>query len=257
MSRRFLVIVRAGDASLHESWLARDRSYDVFVSYFGDSDLKVDARGDFYEREKGGKWPVIADILARHESICEAYDAVWLPDDDLSCTAEDVDRLFYFTAALPLDLSQPSLTRDSYSSWDVTLHREGCIARFTNFVEIMAPALSRRAIALLGGTFAESRSGWGLDIVWPYLIKKNFGPHKTAIVDAIQVKHTRPVGGGSLYATLGVDAEAEKNALLESYRLPPRFFPEELGYIKATDIQASNPGPLQRLFAPKSRRRRE
>ena len=63
--RRNLVIVRAGDASLHEQWLAGDgeRNWDLIVNYFGDDPARY--RNEDVRRidSKGPKWPALHDLI--------------------------------------------------------------------------------------------------------------------------------------------------------------------------------------------------
>lgn len=94
--RKNLVIVRAGDASLHEQWLDSDeeRNWDIIVNYFGDDPERY--RRDDVRRidSKSVKWPALHDLIRglREEIIC--YDRVWFPDDDLAATKAGINSLF-------------------------------------------------------------------------------------------------------------------------------------------------------------------
>lgn len=198
--RRNLVVLRAGDESLHQQWIrgATTRDFDLFISYYGrrEGQHRVDA--DLYETRPGPKWPGIAALLEERPEMVEQYDAFWFPDDDLAIDAAQIDRLFAFVCAYRLCLAQPALTRDSYFTWDTLLQDPNCHLRYTRFVEVMAPVFSRDALRACRHTFAQSISGWGLDWIWPTLCARaELG--RIAIVDATPVHHTRPVGGGSLY----------------------------------------------------------
>ena len=56
MGRRNLVVVRAGDSSLHPGWLAGpgERNFDLVVSYFGDDPAKFKAPDVARVDQKGG-----------------------------------------------------------------------------------------------------------------------------------------------------------------------------------------------------------
>lgn len=193
--RRNLVVLRAGDSSLHEEWIADGpRDFDLFISYYGRSPGRYSESADHYELRRGPKWPAIADLLRERPELLDQYDVFWFPDDDLAARTEVIDRMFAFFRAYQLCLAQPALTLDSYRTWNTLLQDRRYHLRYTGFIEVMAPLFSRQALRLCAGTFGESRSGWGLDWVWPQLCAKA-GLQGMAVIDATPVRHTRPVGG--------------------------------------------------------------
>lgn len=216
--RRNLVILRAGDRSLHSQWIAdEDRNFDLLVSYYGAvPDLYRDA-ADLYEARRGPKWPCIAELLDEQPELVDAYDAIWLPDDDLAVDTATVSRMFDLFHAHGLQLAQPALTRESYFSFDTLLRHPGYLLRYMGFVEVMAPLFSRDAMRRCRATFHESRIGWGLDFIWPTLIDNPDG-HRIAVIDDTPVWHTRPIGGGDLYKN-NPDADPMRDArrLLAKY----------------------------------------
>jgi hypothetical protein len=219
---RHLVIVRAGDSSLHPAWThaPATRDWDLVVSYFGadreryrdDSGLRID--------DRGLKFPGLHALLAR-ESFWRDYDYIWLPDDDLRITQEGVGALFAEMAALDLELAQPALSWASYYSHAFTLRHPSFRARYTNFVEIMAPCFRRDLLEACVPALAESISGWGLDWVFP---RRCRDPARgAAILDSVTMTHTRPVGGPT-YAVLrerGITAADERDALLARQGIVP------------------------------------
>ena len=220
-----LVIVRAGDTSLHEQWLEGDceRNFDLVVIYFADSPnryrdlryVRFNAEGPF---AGGPKWPALHDFVRQWNHLIEEYDFVWFPDDDLAADCPTIARMFDLCAALQLDLAQPALTPDSYLSHPITLVNRSFLVRYTNFVEIMAPAFSRDFLQRCAPAFNENLSGYGLDYLWPTWITT---PEKVAILDACTIRHTRPVGGPiyQAIAAHGKSAHEELTALLKKYGL--------------------------------------
>jgi hypothetical protein len=192
--RRFLVIVRAGDGSLHPQWTSspETRTWDLVVSYYGsDPDLYRDSSARRID-DKGQKWEGLHRLLTR-ESFWRDYDFVWLPDDDIASTQEDIGRLFELMAELDLDIAQPTLDWHSHFSHAMTLRWPSFSVRFTNFVEIMAPCFKRSFLETCVPTFGGLRYGWGLDFVWPAML--GGGLRRSAMLDSVSVTHTRPVGG--------------------------------------------------------------
>ncbi len=80
----------------------------------------------------------------------------------------------------------------------------------------MAPVFSRAALRLCAPTFAQSRSGWGLDWLWPRLCDEA-GLGRIAIIDATPVRHTRPVGGELYRNHPGMDPRADAERILRRY----------------------------------------
>jgi hypothetical protein len=76
-------------------------------------------------------------------------------------------------------------------------------------------------------TFGEIISGWGLDYVWPRFLDNP--PLQCAVIDRVQVRHTRPVGGPNYQwnKQAGRSPSAEMHALLARHGLPG---PMQLAY---------------------------
>lgn len=219
MKRHNLVVVRAGKSSLHQRWLDisdEKRSYDLVVSYFDES-----AFAAFSPQEgvtavliKGGKWDGLFKTFA--EIDISAYDYFWLPDDDISCSAEDVNMVFHLCRAHGLVVAQPSLTRESYYSHFIFSQCPGFRLRYTNYVEIMVPCLHRDVLSRALPLFETTMSGFGLDYIWCRFPES--GAFRVGILDAVAVHHTRPVG------------KVLNNAISSSGRAPAR---EEEAQLKA------------------------
>ena len=190
--RRYLVIVRAGEQSLHPAWLGgADRSWDLFVSWYGDAAYSPVA-DERVAAAKGGKWNVLCEQFAAFPELLGAYDYFWIPDDDIQTDSATIDGLFRIAAAEGLPLCQPSLTPDSYFSYVHTVQSPSFRLRYTTFVEIMAPCMSRQALLRVIPHARQSTTGFGLNRIWALLEDDN--RHRAAIIDAVAVRHTRPIG---------------------------------------------------------------
>ena len=190
--RRNLVIVRAGDTSLHEQWLEgdADRNWDIIVNYY-DNDPQRYRRDDVRRIDsKSLKWPALHDLIQELGDEVFCYDRVWFPDDDLRATKDAINSFFDIFEKNSLVLAQPALSPDSHISHVITLRNRSFHLRYTNFVEIMAPCFSRDFLKQMLPTFNENLSGWGLDYIWPARITD---ATRIAIIDAVTVCHTRPV----------------------------------------------------------------
>jgi hypothetical protein len=192
---RNLVVVRAGDDSLHEGWLepASEQDFCLAISYYGNEAGRWADRADRWIEAKGPKWGPLADYVDNDWEWISQFDYIAFPDDDLSATASDWKGLFRATNELGLDLAQPSLDYQSFWTHQITARRPAYRARITNFVEVMTPVFSRWALELCLPTFRMSSSGFGLDIVWPTILQ-NAG-RRLGIIDEVSFGHTRPFNG--------------------------------------------------------------
>ncbi len=211
---RNLVIVRAGDTSLHPGWLgnAGEQNWDIIVNYYGDDpDLFRDPRVRRID-SKGPKWPALYELIRKMQAEIETYDYVWFPDDDLVSNVEDMNKFFAIFHEHALKLAQPALTPDSIIGCPITLRNRAFKLRFTAFVEVMAPCFSREFLKQCWPLFTTNISGYGLD----YLLPNRAGDaSKVAIIDAVSVRHTRSQGElYDVFRKLGCDPIKELNDLV-------------------------------------------
>lgn len=198
--KRFLVIARAGDTSLHRRYADGNGDFDVYVAYFGAQRGRFATDGTYYAQQAGYKYKGIADILAEHPELLAQYEAFWLPDDDLAATSDLVSRMFTVFMDGGFDLAQPALTSSSAHSYAITLAHRGFRYRRTDFVEVMAPIFTAKALDRCRSTFHLNNSSWGLDLLW----REGLGPSAhLGVLDSVAVEHTRAIRSGPLYGSLG------------------------------------------------------
>ncbi len=194
--RKNLIVLRAGDSSLHRNWLrGAEPDFDLAISYYGKINDQHRQDADYWEHRPGPKWSALAQWMSEHPEWLDRYEGFWFPDDDLDADAATLNRMFGLFHGLNLKLGQPALTRDSFFSWPQLLQRPEFLVRYMAFVEVMAPIFTRSSLRTCLASFSESRSGWGLDWIWPHLLGGS-ADLRIGVLDATPVKHTRPVGGG-------------------------------------------------------------
>lgn len=215
MNSKNLVIVRAGDSSLHLEWLGSrcSKNFDIWVDYYGSDNGKYQGDSDYYSQT--GVVPNIGGFIKSNLGIIRRYESIWFPDDDISCVTETINELFDMFEQHRLLLGQPSLTNDSYASHQITLNVPGSAIRFTNFVEAMVPVFSFEALLKCYPTFSESFSGWGTDLVWPKIL--GYPKDRIAIIDKVSVKHTRQVGTSERYKLQNIDCVQEMRNMVAKY----------------------------------------
>ena len=193
-SHRNLVVVRAGDASLHPGWGAGEAScgFDLIVSYFGDDPAAYRAPCENRCDQKGGKWDGIHALFAQRPDLLRLYDYVWFPDDDIEADRATIEGIFAAMRRFDLAIAQPALTVDSYYSHFPLLRSRSFELRFVDTVEIMVPCLRIEILASMMPLLKTTMSGFGLDPIWTRLGTDNL--RKSAVFDALPVRHTRPLG---------------------------------------------------------------
>jgi hypothetical protein len=219
--RPYLVFFRAGAASLHSRLIAQEpgRNWDCCVSWYVAP--RPESLAEYYEDTGTNKFDAF-DAFYRKVVADSQYRYVLVVDDDINFLPGDISRLFTLCDRHQLYLAQPSLRWGTHANHDVTLHNPACVVRRTRFIEVMTPCFSRAALERLQPTFSLNRSTWGIDYAWSSLLA---GEGRIAVVDAIQVDHTKAVSldGGAFYLKLraaGIDPVAEYGLIKATY---PRF----------------------------------
>lgn len=226
--RRVLVILRAGDQSLHPQWfvgaVGERRNWDLHLSYFGGLRRPFRHRGAdvTLSFEQGTKAAGTVACLEKLGDRLDHYDWIWLPDDDLWTNLPNLNRFFEIVAEHQLDLAQPALGDGSYIAHKITIQRPHMKLRFTTFVEIMAMCFSRRALSICAPYLGATVSSWGISILFPKLL--GYPERGIAIIDETPVIHTRPVGGPNiaLSRSLGADPRQEAVDIMRTHQVEKR-----------------------------------
>ena len=221
---RNLVVARVGDESLHQTWIfpKEARDWDIAISYYGNVVPEADEDTLFVEKDTGAKWDSIARFICSHRSIIDDYDYICFPDDDLMLNVHTMNELFRISRTYDLYISQPALSSDSYFTHPITLHSNMFTLRYTNYIEGMAPCIRSDYLKIILPIISDNYSGWGIDRIWAlYMPQPIF---KAAVIDAVVVKHTRPLMTGPMYKTLAkldVDAKSELSKVYEQFNNVP------------------------------------
>lgn len=220
-----ICIVPVGNTSLTEPWiqaLGSELGFDlVFIAY---EDLDNQLEGLFTQlgevvRMDGMKW----NLFYRYFSGKLNHDYYFFLDDDILLSVQTIRDIFTFAEANNLDLAQPSLTDNSFSSHPQTIQSKIPQRPFqkTNYVEIMNVLASKRSLEVIMPTFDKVLYGWGLEPVWEKLLENNYGVTKfgglVGIISGIAVQHTKPVGSRHTYTKFGGDAGGEMQSTMANY----------------------------------------
>lgn len=139
-----------------------------------------------------GKFEHLNAILKRHD--LSKFDWLIVTDDDVDIPDNFVDHLICVLDHYNFKIGQPAHNFISYTTYTVTRRQFNSIARVTNFVEIGPIFAFHRDVFSELLPFPDVGMGWGLDIHWSFLAnKKNW---RMGVVDALPIRHLRPVGSG-------------------------------------------------------------
>jgi hypothetical protein len=242
-AKRALVVVRAGPSSLHEGWLSDPparRSFDVVVSYYSAEAhaAHADQPGVRAVLVPGGKWDGLHATLAQVD--WRAYRRVWLPDDDIATDGTTIERMLDVAERHDLAVAQPSLSRDSYYTFFLLSRCRAFEVRRVTFVESMVPLLTAAVLDRMLPEFAATMSGFGLDRAWSRLPEAR---GRVAVIDAVAVHHTRPVGGvlRRAMAAAGRRPEDEAQAVAARHGLTGRLIPMATGGVLADGRELAGP----------------
>ncbi len=220
--RRHNNLVFVQTAGAHPPGIEQGRDYDLMLNHYATPTTARDA--DYVLAQRGTKVTAINLILSQQPDLLLRYDHVLFLDDDVEISAPAINEFFSIMAREQLDLAQPALTPDSISAFACLLAQPGGppIRRF-NTVEIMAPALSARALARCGWVFGGGISGYGVDLLLGAAVRAQFG-ETVAVINNITARHTRPPDkqGGAFYRFMtasGIDPMAEMRVLLNEHGL--------------------------------------
>jgi hypothetical protein len=201
MSAPYLLVVRAGDGSLHPGWFeGAARNWDLHISYFGAEDTPFGGLppGVTLSREKGPKYIGLSECLEREKDFLSRYSHIGFPDDDLDCDAGAWNTAFSVLDEIGAALGQPALDTRSFFSYDMMLRRRRLKYREVDFVELMCPIFKVDFLRDVMPTWRLNQSSWGLDYVWREMARRQ--NRRLAIVDACEVLHTRAIGKGAQYS---------------------------------------------------------
>ena len=195
-----LVIVRAGPNSLHPHWFTPEEAkFDLLVAAYNPH--APSATGEWRIDVPGTKVAGFGKLFDLHPEIFDRYQRIALIDDDIMTNSSDLNSLFRLGQEFQLEIWQPSLSHDSFFTYAITVQNRLYILRYTDYVEMMCPFFKASALRNIKPLFSEGYES-GMDLIWSEMRLAN--SRKLAIIDAISVKHTRPVG--KLRTDQGFDA---------------------------------------------------
>ena len=210
-SRRFLVYCPTEGSQYSGEFFGSDRLFDVALNDWTGVGNGLD-QADYVFAERGHKWPCIAANLPK---LHRQYDLYAFFDSDIEITTTALNRLFLIGETLGLDLFQAGLGKRSHCSHRSLFVQDRSLVRSVDFVEIMMPVFSHRALQRCTPTFGESESGYGLDYLWGHILNYQ----SMAVVDAVVAEHPRPVSSQHWRTSAGLRPAEEMEIVMRKHGL--------------------------------------
>ena len=218
-----LIISPVGDNSLHNSWMGDDANFDLVLLYYGDNENIAQSYlyyTPYVYTAKGEKYHLLKSFIQSNLDFISNYEYIWFPDDDVSISTQNINKLFKIATQYELSISQPAM--EGYISHEITKPISNSLLRYTNFVEVLAPLFDKETLFKVYDTFNLNYSSWGYDYLWTHLL--GYPKNKIAIIDDIIMTHTKPVGQS--YSRFPRAPWEEMNELLYLYNIKK----EEINY---------------------------
>ncbi len=215
--RKNLVICPCTDDSLHRDWSFVERSFDIFIIYYGDNPEQVMGTSEYMASAKGYKYELARNVIVTHfmrdPSFYEKYEYIWYPDSDLKISAQNIDKMFTLAKERGAEIFTPSIAnylypelydpQKTWASWEQLKTNPKMLYRRITNPESMMPGFSLSAFkdvfikSLI--LFPKYRVGWGLETVWHALSysKNTLARVPHFVFDDVEVLHTKPVSEGS------------------------------------------------------------
>ena len=218
-----LIISPVGDNSLHSSWMGDDVNFDLVLLYYGDNENIAQSYlyyTPYVYTAKGEKYHLLKSFIQSNLDFISNYKYIWFPDDDVSISTQNINKLFKIATQYELSISQPAM--EGYISHEITKPIPNSLLRYTNFVEVLAPLFDKETLFKVYDTFNLNYSSCGYDYLWTHLL--GYPKNKIAIIDDIIMAHTKPVGQS--YSRFPRAPWEEMNELLYLYNIKK----EEINY---------------------------
>lgn len=194
-ARDYLVFSSVGNQSRwYDEWATPHRTYDIFVSYYGDDATRMQVSAMSADRlnvTSGGKFQNLYAWYHGKPELFGGYRYIAVLDDDIQMSGADIDRMFATADKLDLWVSQPSFSDDSKVSHEITKHEQGVSVAYTNFIEMNCPFFKADKLfeVLNSDKNDGTLFGYGTDFMYQDILGAD--ATKYAVVHSVQCRNPR------------------------------------------------------------------
>ena len=171
-----------------DEWTKGLKDFDLVTYCYDDSEIGKNKSNLWVYKPGFTKYQNFWHYATLYPEHLEQYDYVWVVDDDMFMSTEDINKMFQMMEDYNLDLAQPSISVDGMNYIRIFQHHSKYILRYTDYIECCAMLLSKRGLDKVKSTFSETITGWGWDALVSDMIFEE-GQNNVAILDAVQAYH--------------------------------------------------------------------
>jgi hypothetical protein len=164
---QYLVYTSAGDHANVAQWIQGPKSFDLWITYYGDLPGSLFDCCDYYNVRKGAKYQNLHFVYQEWPQLLQPYRAVFVLDDDIVIDTLSINRLFDIRTQGDYWAVQPAFSPKGKISHAITRVRRTCLRRHTNFAEMGCVLFRRDVLDAFMKVYDPSLAGWGID--WWYL----------------------------------------------------------------------------------------
>jgi len=194
--RRWCLFTSAGDWHAIRVWLKGDapRLWDLVIAYYGDDDhafAELSKLSCYAFRTKGSKYQNLKELVLSDPKFFDRYSYVWVCDDDIIMSADQINEAFNITETLGFWVAQPATRAEGNNGHWITLFAGAqWDYRIVNFVENGLAIFRRDKLTEFLAVYDGSLTGWGIEWWYANLFNADeFG--RFAIIDRVQVTNPR------------------------------------------------------------------
>jgi hypothetical protein len=189
---RWCLFTSAGDKNVVRLWQedAPVRCWDLVVAYYGENDREfseLSKISSYAFRSRGGKFQNLKKLFVEYSKFFDHYSYVWVCDDDIRMSADQIQEVFSITETFGFWVAQPAFSPKGKISHSITCYvGPQWDYRIVNYVEVTLPIFRRDKLCEFLSTYDGSLTGWGVELWFINFFKANeFG--RFAIIDKVQV----------------------------------------------------------------------
>ncbi|MEY5002544.1 MAG: hypothetical protein RL678_353 [Pseudomonadota bacterium] len=161
-------------------------------------------------------------IVKIYRELYSKYEVIMIVNSDVYCEVSTINTMFNLGDLYGLDFFQPAHSPNGYISHPHLVRQNILDVREVSHIEIVAFALSKKAIEHVLELGIYSISGWGMDnILFPY-IQQKYGLKKSAVIDCCTIFHLKENESGSMRFSNSLTAAEEMEliaGIVEKLRL--------------------------------------
>ena len=193
--KRFCVFTSAGDRHSIDGWLSPEPrgTWDLITAYYGDDEREFErlrAASVYAFRNKAAKFQNLRHALSLEPKLLDHYEFVWVCDDDIVMTSDQISKMFRTAEQFEFWVCQPAFSSLGKISHEFSRQQTPDGIRIVNFVEVTCPLFQRAKLAAFMDVYDGSLVGWGIDFWYSNFFNAR-GNARFAVIDSVLVINRR------------------------------------------------------------------